>query len=183
MRSAPHRRHRLPGQPEEGRRPAGAAVLRDGRRRRAARASRRSGGWRPRFRPARCVARARSAGQALSGPARRWRNRRWRSSDASTSAAVKAVLGDLERCTPEDGRAAGLHRSRRGQRVQSRGDGRRVQRVTSRAATHGDINALARFVARHDRPHAVAAARASGQRSRRASRSTRRRSSRTRADR
>ena len=84
--------------------------------------------------------------------------------------AVKALLADLETLPPEDGRAAGLHRPRRGQRVQSRGDGRGVQRLGERdrepqhEQRHADTNPLARFVARHDRPHAVAAARASGQR-------------------
>ena len=70
LRSAPHRRHRLPGQLEEGRQAAGAAVLRDGRRRlwRRHHDVRPAGGEGPRA-PLR--ARARSPREAVSGSARR----------------------------------------------------------------------------------------------------------------
>ena len=119
LRPASHRGHRLPGQPEESRRPAGPAVLRHGRRRRR----RRHDHVRPprgQDSGAAVRAGARAAGGAVPGSASGGRSRRG-VLPAGRSRAVKAVLAGLEKPGSGRSRATGLHRSRGGQRVQPGG--------------------------------------------------------------
>ena len=131
LRPAPRRRHRLPGQPAQGRRPGRAAVLR---------------AW-----SAAASATAddvRTAGGEDSGaPLRRRRSSGWSSSiteqrpTASRRRVLPAGRGGAREgaarpissgCRRKTAEPTGLHRSRRGQRVQPRGDGRGVQRLASR---------------------------------------------------
>ena len=101
LRPPPRRRPRVPGQRAPPGRARGAAVLRDGRRRRGRRRARASAASRPRF-----PARAHAGG---GGAADRRLPRRRAPGETATAffrrvelARVKAALADLERLTPED---------------------------------------------------------------------------------
>ena len=119
LRSASHRRHRLSGQRPQGGLARRSPVLPDGgrrlrRRRRAVRSPRRENSGAPRAggrRAARRPVRTRGARRGVSPT---------RSSAASISARLHALVADLEEFDPAEAKPEDYDRSRRGARVQPR---------------------------------------------------------------
>ena len=166
---------RVPGQPAQGRRPAGAALLRDGRRRRRRRIDdvRPPGGQVPARRGRRRAGAAAAACIRRSAPPTSRRSAFFRRVELARS---KAALADLEQLAPSRPPQdfidlAEVHAFRP--------EVRKANAARERHARHTmSMPSLRRLGRRYHRPHVAAAAAAAGRRSRRGtSRSTPRPSS------